>query len=314
MASTAQCIASMARLNLSSMVRPTATTIPRLLPPSSMSQLRWKATRTGPSMQARARAREKVKLKKKRKQQRFKEYKYATPSKEEQFSLCDAMRYLRAAEVGRPPSSVTYEIALKVRTVKNAPVLRARIRLPYPVKNDTRIAVICKENSGAMHEARNAGAVAYGEASLFAVIKANPNKLPFNRLICHVDSELALKKAGLGRILGPKGLMPSLKTNTITRSVVSLMHDMAGAENYRERIGAVRVPIGNIQFTPKMLADNIKVLIASAKEKVIALEDRAKKDLIEVVLSSTNGPGFTLNGAFASTDEKLTPAHLSTAM
>ncbi|KAI0427117.1 50S ribosomal protein L1 [Xylaria sp. FL1042] len=311
MATTNQCIASMARLNLSSMGRPTTAPLPRLSTPSSTSQLRWKSAGTH-AMQAREK--EKEKLKKKRRQQRFKEYKYATPSKEEQFSLCDAMRYLRAAEVGRPPSSSTYEVSLKIRTIKNGPIIRDRIRLPYPVKNDTRIAVICKENSGAAHDARNGGAVAFGEESLFEMIKANPNNLPFNRLICHVDSEPALKKAGLGRILGPKGLMPSIKTNTITRSVVSMMHDMVGAENYRERVGAIRMPIGNIQFTPKMLSENIKALITSIKGNIQVLDDRVRKDLIEVVLSSTVGPGFSLNGGFAATDEKVTTAHLSTAM
>ncbi|KAI1127839.1 50S ribosomal protein L1 [Nemania abortiva] len=311
MATTNQCIASLARLNLSSMIRPTATTIPRLLASPTPSQLRWKSIGTR-AMQARERQKEK--LKKKRKQQRFKEYKYAVPSKEEQFSLCDAMRYLRAAEVGRPPSAATYELALKIRTIKNGPVLRDRIRLPYPVKNDTRVAVICKEGSGAMHEARSAGAVAFGEDSLFEMIRANSNKLPFNRLICHVDSEPALKKANLGRILGPKGLMPSLKTNTITKSVVSMMHDMVGAENYREKIGAIRMPIGNIQFTPKMLSENIKTMVNSVRGNIQVLEDRVKKELIEVVLTSTQGPGFSLNGAFASTDEKVTAAHLSTAM
>lgn len=192
--------------------------------------------------------------------------------------------------------------------------MRNRIRLPYPVKNDTRIAVICKENSGAMHEARTSGAVAFGEESLFELIKSRPNDLPFNRLICHIDSEPALKKAGLGRLLGPKGLMPSLKTNTITRSVQGLMHEMVGAENYRERIGAIRMPIGNIQFTPKQLGDNVKTLIASVKEDMMKLEDRCKKDLIEVVLTSSNGPGFPLNGGVSPTDPKLLPAHLSTAM
>ncbi|KAF3056265.1 54S ribosomal protein L1, mitochondrial [Daldinia childiae] len=310
MASTSQCIASLARLSLSTSIRPINATIPRFLAPSIV-QIRWKSAGTSAM---RAREREKEKVKKAKKQQRFKEYKYATPSKEERHSLCDAMRYLRAAEVGRPPSSVTYELALKIRTPKNSPVLRNRIRLPYPVKNDTQIAVICKEGSGAMHDARAGGAVAFGEESLFELIKANPSKLPFNRLICHVDSEPALKKANLGRILGPKGLMPSIKTNTITRSVKSLMHEMVGAENYRERVGAIRMPIGNIQFTPNMLSANVKALVGAVKENISTLEDRVKKDLVEVVLTSTNGPGFSLSGGFNSTDEKVQPAHLSTAM
>ncbi|KAI1078654.1 ribosomal protein L1 [Whalleya microplaca] len=312
MATTNQCIASLARLSLSTALRPAVTTIPRFLAPSIV-QTRWKVTSSSNyAMQVRERQREK--LKKKRKQSRFKEYKYATTSRDEQFSLCDAMRYLRAAEVGRPPTSVTYEVSLKIRTYKNGPVVRNRIRLPYPVKNNTKIAVICREGSGAMHDARASGAVAFGEESLFNLIRANPNKLPFNRLICHTDSEAALKKAGLGRILGPKGLMPSLKTNTLTKSVKGLMHEMVGAEVYRERVGAIRMPIGNIQFTPKMLADNVKTLVGSVKNDIALMEDRIRKDLIEVILTSTNGPGFPLNGGFNSTDEKVLPAHLSTAM
>jgi len=216
--------------------------------------------------------------------------------------------------VGRPLSSATYELALKVRTTKNAPVLRDRIRFPYPVKNDTKIAVICKEDSGVINEARSAGAVAFGEETLFEMIRSNPNKLPFNRLICHIDSEPALKKANLGRILGPKGLMPSIKTNTITKSVVSMMHEMVGAESYREKIGVIRIPIGNIQFTPRMLAENIKTLVKSVKNNIQLLEDKVNKNMVEVVLSSTSGPGFPLNGDFASTNPELTPAHLSTAM
>ena len=165
-----------------------------------------------------------------------------------------------------------------------------------------------------MHDARTGGAVAFGEQSLFEIIKANPNNLPFNRLICHTDSVQALNKAGLGRVLGPKGLMPSLKTNTITKSVKTMMQEMVGAETYREKIGVIRIPIGNIQYSPRQLSDNVKTFIESIKADIARMEDRVDKDIIEVVLSSTNGPGFTLNGGFLPTDEKLDPAYLATAM
>ncbi|KAI0891254.1 ribosomal protein L1 [Annulohypoxylon nitens] len=308
MATANQCIASLARLSLSAPIRPVNATIPRFLAPSIVQ------TRCKSAGSVAMRARERQKLGKGKKRQRFKEYKYATPSEDERHSLCDAMRYLRAVEVGHPPASVTYEVALKVRTPKNSFPLRNRIRLPYPVKNDTRIAVICQEGSGAMTEARDNGAVAFGEDSLYEMIRSNSGKLPFNRLICHVDCEASLKKANLGRILGPRGLMPGLKTNTLTRSVKTLMHEMVGAEVYREKAGAIRMPIGNIQFTPKMLAENVKELVNNIKINIVALEDKVKKDLIEVVLSSTHGPGFSLNGNFSATDEKIQPEHLSTAM
>ncbi|KAI1842136.1 hypothetical protein JX266_011669 [Neoarthrinium moseri] len=312
MATMNQCLASLARLSLSSASRPAAASIPRFLAPSIV-QTRC-ASGGNSSMQARVRAKEK--LKKKKKQQRFKEYKYAVPSKEEQYSLCDAMRYLRAAEVGRPPSSVTYEVSLRFRAIKNGPVIRNRVRFPYPVKNDTRIGVICPEGSGAMHDAKTGGAVAFGEDSLFEMIKTQPNSLPFNRLICHVDSVAAMNKAGLGRILGPKGLMPSLKTNTITKSVKHMMHEMVGAEQYREKIGVVRMPIGNILFTPKQLSENVKAIVSQVKADITALEEKTNinKDLIEVVLTSTNGPGFPLNGGFMPTDPQVDVSHLSTTM
>lgn len=88
MASINQCIASLTRLSLSTPARTVNATIPRFLAPSIV-QIRCKSAGT---VAMRAREREKDKLKKKRKQQRHKEYKYAAPSKEEQYSLCDAMR------------------------------------------------------------------------------------------------------------------------------------------------------------------------------------------------------------------------------
>ncbi|KAG7289162.1 hypothetical protein NEMBOFW57_005525 [Staphylotrichum longicolle] len=185
--------------------------------------------------------------------------------------------YLRAYEVGRPPAVVKYEVAVKVRTNKSGPVIRNRIRLPFPVKTDTRIGVICSEDSPLMVEAQQLGAVAVGEESLFESIRQG--NIPFNKLICHVDSQDALRKANLGKILGPKGLMPSQKTKTITSDLKATVQELIGADEYKERAG-VNHP----------------------------------KALDEVVLSSTNGPGFSLNGSFHPTDPALKPEHLQSVM
>ena len=93
MASINQFIASLARLSLSASPRPVNATIPRFLAPSIV-QTRCKSAGT---VAMRAREREKEKLKKRKRQQRFKEYKYAAPSKEEQYSLCDAMRFVESS-------------------------------------------------------------------------------------------------------------------------------------------------------------------------------------------------------------------------
>lgn len=233
-------------------------------------------------------------------------------SQMQQFSLCDAMRYLRAYEVGRPPAVVKYELAVKIKTQKSGPVIRNRIRLPFPVKTDTRIGVVCPEDSPLMVEAQQLGAVAVGEESLFESIRQG--NIPFNKLICHVDSQEALKKAALGRILGPKGMNPSAKTKTITKDIKATMQELIGADEYKERDGVVRIAVGQMGFTPQMLSDNVKSLMALLKSDIANSDDNHPKALDEVVLSTTNGPGFSLNGSFHPTDENVKPEHLQSVM
>lgn len=220
--------------------------------------------------------------------------------------------YLRAYEVGRPPQTIKYELAVRLKTPRNGPVIKGRIRFPHTVKTtDVRVAVICPENSEIAQQALQAGAVLAGQESVFEAVR-NDN-ITFNRLLCHTSSETALNKAGLGRILGPKGLMPNRRMRTITDNVVSAIRDHSGAEEYRERSGALRIPVGQLGFTPKMLAANVKSFMSSIKQDIAKL-DGAGKEVREVVLSTSHGPGFNLNGLFDPTDEKVTPADLSQVM
>ncbi|EMC93903.1 hypothetical protein BAUCODRAFT_43473, partial [Baudoinia panamericana UAMH 10762] len=214
-----------------------------------------------------------------------------------QFSLVDAMRYLRAAEVGRPPTSSKYEIHLRLRTVKDGPTVRNRLRLPHPVQTALRIAVIAPPDSVAARAAKNAGASLVGQEDLFSAIKEG--RIEFDRLLCHTDSLAPLTKAGLGRVLGPKGLMPSAKTNTVVKDVGAAVRGMVGASEYRERMGVVRTAIGQLGFTPEEVQRNIRAFVENVKRDIAGLSDRVQKDIHEVVISSTNGPGLSLSGDFS---------------
>lgn len=83
----------------------------------------------------------------------------------DQFSLVDAMRYIRAFEVGRDPVAMKYEIHVKLRTAKSGPTIKSRIRLPKPVKTDMRICVIAEGKHAAAATA--AGAVLVGTEDVF---------------------------------------------------------------------------------------------------------------------------------------------------
>ncbi|KAI9828404.1 MAG: mitochondrial 54S ribosomal protein mrpl1 [Thelocarpon impressellum] len=233
----------------------------------------------------------------------------------EQFSLCDAMRrvigvsftselptdwcrYLRAFEVGRPPTSAKYEMHLKLDTLKNGPAVRNRLRLPHPVKTDLRICVICPADSKHAEAARSQGAALVGEDEIFDAVKAG--RIEFDRCICQLDSLAKLNKAGLGRVLGPKGLMPSAKTGTVVKDVGASVRDMVGASEYRERLGVVRMAVGQLGFTPEELQKNIRAFVENVRKDIGQMSDRISKNIHEVVLSSTNGPGFSLNGDFRS--------------
>ncbi|MCJ1247962.1 mitochondrial 54S ribosomal protein mrpl1 [Trapelia coarctata] len=215
-----------------------------------------------------------------------------------QFSLCDAMRYIRAFEVGRPPTSPKYELHISVKSLKNGPVVRNRLRLPHAVDTTQRVCVICPPDSKAAAAAIKAGASLVGEDVVFDAVKEG--RIEFERCICHVDSLQKLNKAGLGRILGPKGLMPSAKTGTVVKDVANSVKDMVGGSEYREKLGVIRLAIGQLGFTPEQMQANIKEFMSGLKRDLAVLSDKINKEIHEVVLSSTNSPGFTLNGDFKS--------------
>ncbi|KAJ5672748.1 hypothetical protein N7507_001875 [Penicillium longicatenatum] len=224
----------------------------------------------------------------------------------ERFALCDAMRFIRATEVGREPTLSKYEIHIRIRTKKDGPVIRNMIRFPHAVQTESRICVICPPGSKAATEALAAGAVLVGESEVFDAVKAG--NIEFERCLAHPDSLPALNKAGLGRILGPRGLMPSVKNGTVVEDVAGRVEMLRGGTVYRERDAVIRLPIGQLGFSPEQLRDNLRTTIDQVKKDAVKLNDRISKEVYEVVLSSTHGPGFSLNGDFATDDSPPTSA------
>lgn len=221
-------------------------------------------------------------------------------------------RILRAYEVGQPPASIKYDLAINLKTARNGPVVKSSLRLPHPVGTDWRIAVICKEGSEVAAAAAAAGAVAVGEASLFEEIRKE--NINFDRLLCHEGSEKALQKASLGRILGPKGLMPSARMKTVVTDVGKAIRDTAGSADYRERMGVVRLAVGQLGHTPEQLKANISAVLAKIKLECAEISEESHKEVHDVVLSTTNGPAVSLSGKLVNEDETVTAEQLSGAM
>jgi large subunit ribosomal protein L1 len=211
-----------------------------------------------------------------------------------------------------------YEVHIRLKTKKDGPVIRNMIRFPHAVKTEARICVICPPGSKHEKEAKEAGAVLVGEQEVFDQVKKGI--IEFDRCICHTDSFDAMNKAGLGRFLGPRGLMPSVKMGTVVDDIGVRVQMLRGGTIYREREGVIRMPIGQLGFSPEQLRENLRMTMEQIKKDAAQLNDRVTKEIHEVVsqthltpltttrpadhyfqvLSSTHGPGISLNGDFRS--------------
>jgi large subunit ribosomal protein L1 len=205
---------------------------------------------------------------------------------------------IRAFEVGYGPASPKYELHIKLRTLRDGAVVRNRLLLPHPVRTSLRVCVICPDDSDTAKQALEAGAAVAGSESVFESIKAG--KIEFDRCVAHPDAVAEMQRAGVARILGPKRLMPSVKDRTVTKDVVRLVKDLVSSAEYRERRGVVRLAVGQLGFSPEEMRRNIKAVTDSVKRDIQQLGDRITKEIHEIVLSSTHGPGLSLSGEYRS--------------
>jgi large subunit ribosomal protein L1 len=141
-------------------------------------------------------------------------------------------------------------------------------------------------------EAEEAGADFVGAEELVAKIQ-NENWLDFD--VCVATPDMMGVVGRLGRILGPRGLMPNPRSGTVTMEVGKAVRDIkAGKVEYRvDRTGIIHVPIGKASFDEQKLTENLQVLM----EAIIRAKPAAAKGtyLRSVVLSSTMGPGIKVN-------------------
>ena len=155
------------------------------------------------------------------------------------------------------------------------------MKLPHSVKTDIKICVVCPPDSKAAANARAAGASLVGEDEVIETIKSG--RIDFDRCIAQPGSLTKINQAGLGRILGPRGLMPSAKLGTVAEDVGQAVANFTGGSTYRERQGTVRMAIGQLGFTPDQLRTNIQAFIQQMRKESAAISDSIVKDIHEVV-------------------------------
>ena len=168
--------------------------------------------------------------------------------------------------------------------------VRGAVVLPHGTGKTVKVLVFAKGNK--VDEALAAGADYAGGDELVPKIQ-NEGWLDFDVVVATPDMMGGVGR--LGRVLGPKGLMPNPKAGTVTMDVTKAINDIkAGKIEYRlDKSNIIHVPIGKASFTEEQLTDNFQTLIdAVVKAKPAAAKGQYIKSL---VVASTMGPGVKLN-------------------
>ena len=205
------------------------------------------------------------------------------------FTPTEALALVKSLASAKFDETVEFAVRLGVDPRKADQMVRGTVALPSGTGKDVRVAVFA--SGEAAQAARDAGAEFVGAEDLAAEIeKGNMN---FDVAIATPD--LMPMVGRLGRVLGPRGLMPNPKTGTVTNDVAKAVGEFKGGKvEYRtDRYGNVHVPLGKVSFTPEALEANFRaVLDELQRAKPASAKGRY---LRKITLSSTMGPGVRLD-------------------
>ena len=210
------------------------------------------------------------------------------------YALTDAVPLLQRAKYAKFDETVDLTLRLGVDPKHADQMVRGTVVLPHGLGKSKTVAVIASGDK--VRDAEAAGAEFFGGEELVEKIQKE-GWTDFDALIATPDM---MKSVGrLGKVLGPRGLMPNPKTGTVTTDVAAAIREIkAGKVEFRtDKTALVHVPVGKLSFDPQKLVDNAMTIITSV---VKAKPSAAKGKYIKgITLSSTMGPGIQLDFAAA---------------
>ena len=202
----------------------------------------------------------------------------------------DAIKLVQETSVAKFDETVEAHIRLGVDSRHADQQVRGAVVLPHGTGKTVRVLVFAKGDKA--EEALAAGADFVGAEDLIPKIQGE-NWFGFDVAVATPDMMGVVGR--LGRVLGPKGLMPNPKAGTVTMDVTKAINDIkAGKIEYRlDKTNIIHVPVGKASFTEEQLADNFQTLIdAINKVRPAAVKGQYLKS---VTLTSTMGPGVKVN-------------------
>ena len=207
--------------------------------------------------------------------------------KNKSYQLEEAVKLAKETSITKFDSSVELAVKLNIDTKKADQQMRGSLVLPNGNGKTKKILVLAK--GAAAEAARKAGADFVGETEMIEKIEKE-NWFDFDVIIATPDMMPQLGK--IGKVLGPKGLMPNPKTGTVTPTPEKAVEDVKkGMVEYRaDQYGNIHVMVGKVSFDEKKLVENVQfVLNTLVKAKPATVKG---KYITNISLSTTMGPGI----------------------
>ena len=186
--------------------------------------------------------------------------------------------------------SVDLSFKINLKKVKSADAsLRTAIELPNGSGKKIKVAVLCDENK--LSDAKKSGAEVFGSDDL--IKKISSGEINFDKLIC--TPSMMSKMGKLGKILGPKGLMPNPKLGTVSDDIVSTVKKIKNklVEVKNDKDGNIGVSIGRKSFATKQILENLKSIFENLKKEKSSIFN--SENIKKIYLSSTMGLSFKIN-------------------
>lgn len=206
------------------------------------------------------------------------------------YEPAEAIELVKKTAKAKFDESVEAHIKLGVDSRHADQQVRGAVVLPHGTGKKVRVLVFAKGDKA--KEAENAGAEYVGAEELVTKIQ-NENWFDYDVIVATPDMMGVVGR--LGKVLGPKGLMPNPKAGTVTMDVAKAIADIkAGKIEYRlDKTNIIHCPIGKVSFDEAKLKDNFKTLL----EAIIKAKPAAAKGqyLKSVTIASTMGPGLKIN-------------------
>lgn len=209
--------------------------------------------------------------------------------KGKRYEVSEAVALVKELSYEKFDATIELAIRLNVDPRKADQNIRGAMVLPHGTGKTQKVAVFAKGDKA--QEARDAGADIVGDSDLVAEVQGG--MMDFDVVVATPDMMGEVGK--LGRVLGPRGLMPNPKTGTVTMDVTKAVNEIkAGKVEYRnDKVGNVQVPVGKVSFDANKVEENIRAMY----EQMMKIKPSTVKGtyMMNMAISSTMGPGIKIN-------------------